>query len=109
MVVLNHGITEIIIEITVDTVNVIGVILGVVIFNQKVRSLDHIVMRFTRLQSAGPEKMNLCDTGLFNTGKILVGKFFANASTMYYPDAGQSRALAGARGKKKKNGRRREE
>ena len=27
--------------------------------------------------------MNLFDTGLFNTGKILVGKFFANASDMF--------------------------
>src|SRR5262245_56696950 len=55
---------EIAIEIAPDRVNVIGVVLRVVVLNQKRRALDAVVMRIAFVDSARPGKMNLVDAGV---------------------------------------------
>ena len=68
VVMLQHGVAEVIVEVTIHTMDVIGIILSVVILNQKRRALNEIVVWFTRLQTAGPDEMDLLHTGTINAG-----------------------------------------
>jgi hypothetical protein len=79
---LQQAVAEVIVEVAIDTVNVIGIILSVVVFNQERRALDEIVVWLTGFQTAGPDKMDLLHAGSVDAGKVLIRKFLANASDM---------------------------
>src|SRR5882757_5735970 len=66
-------VTEIIFQIAPHGVNVIGVVLRVIVFDQESRPLDAVVVRLSRLQSAGPGKMDLVQPGVIDFPHIIVG------------------------------------
>src|SRR5262252_3687865 len=54
---------EIALRVAPDGVNVVGIPLGVVVFDQQPRALDAVVMRPPRLGAAGPGEMQLPGSG----------------------------------------------
>jgi hypothetical protein len=56
-VVLEEILSEVILKISPDSVDMVGFILGVVIFENKGRSLDSIIVRLSPLKLARPSKM----------------------------------------------------
>ena len=53
-----HILTEIIHEITVHCMDMIGIVLGIVILNQELRTVNTVIVRFARFDAAGPGEVN---------------------------------------------------
>ena len=49
VVVLKHGVAKVVGEIAIHAVNVVGIVLSVVIFDEESWALDQIVVRLARL------------------------------------------------------------
>ena len=76
LIVLFQKVTsEVLREIAVDRVDVIGAVLGVVVFEQEGLTLDSIVVTLTRLGAAGPGKVDLFPTGLCDFLQISLSDF----------------------------------
>ena len=71
---------EIAIVITPDCVDVIGIVLGVVVFDEKCRTLDSIVVGLTPLDRSSPGEMDLgeaCAAQLIQTRGCNIGGHIA--------------------------------
>ena len=51
---LQHRVAEVVVEVAVDAMDVIGAILRVVVLNQERRALNEIMVRLAGLETAGP-------------------------------------------------------
>ena len=71
-VVLDESVTEVVVEVAVDAVNVIGSVLRVIVLNQERRALYEIVVRLAGLQTARPFEMNLLRTRPSDACQILI-------------------------------------
>src|SRR5262249_54189233 len=54
---------EVAVEIAPDRMNMVGVVLRIVIFDQKCRPLDPVIVRFAMFRLAGPAKRDLLHAG----------------------------------------------
>ncbi len=54
--------------------NMVGIILGIIVFNQQARPVQPVIMRPARLQAAGPGKMNSLAARLANLVPLGAGK-----------------------------------
>ena len=61
-------------EVAPDAVDVIGAVLGVVVFDQESRALDAVIVALTFLQAAGPGESDVVHPGLLNLGEALGGE-----------------------------------
>ena len=56
VIMFQHRVAEVVIEIAVDTMNVIGPVLSVVVLNHERRALNQVVVWLTGLKTAGQRK-----------------------------------------------------
>lgn len=54
-----HIFAEVILEIAVDRMDMINIVLGIVILNQDLRTVNPVVMRFALFDTASPCEVNL--------------------------------------------------
>ncbi len=80
LIMLQHRVAEVVVEVAVNTVNVIGFILSIVVLNQKRRALNEIVVRFAGLETAGPNEMDLLRARTIDASQILIREFLADAT-----------------------------
>src|SRR5688572_29177867 len=71
VIMLQQAVAEVVVEVAINAVNVIGVILSVVVFDQERRALNEIVVRLAGLEAAGPNEMDVVDPGTVDSGKVL--------------------------------------
>src|SRR5262245_51407231 len=64
---------EIAVEIAPDRVDVIGVVLRVVVFDQEGRALDAVIMRIAFVHAARPREIYLVEAGVAKLLRPLVG------------------------------------
>ena len=83
MIVIQHGIAEVVVEVTINTVNVIGIILCVVVLNQERWALNEIVMRFPGLQTAGPDEVDVFPSGTVDAVQILICEASADTTNVF--------------------------
>src|SRR5262245_3352860 len=67
----HQRVAEVVGEVTVDAVNVIGAVLRIVVLDQERRALDEVMMRLTGLEAAGPLEMDLLHTRPLDAHPIL--------------------------------------
>ena len=65
-------VTEVVFEVPPNAVDMIGVVLSVVIFDDERWTLDPVVMPPTGFSAAGPGKMNALDSSLTNFRHLLI-------------------------------------
>ena len=63
VVALEDVLTEVAVEIAPDDVDVVGVVLGVVIFNDEGGALDTVVVLLPFLRAADPREFDVIDSG----------------------------------------------
>src|SRR5205085_12026480 len=61
---------EIALEIAPDRMNVVGVVLGVVVFQKEGWALNAIIVRLAFISSASPSEIDFPKAGLLNRGEI---------------------------------------
>jgi hypothetical protein len=64
-------------RIVPDRVNVVGILLRVVVFEQQGWPVDSVIVRLTGIKRAGPGKMQVLDTGLAQPRKFDIGELAA--------------------------------
>src|SRR6185436_15922289 len=93
VIMLQQRVAEVVVEIAVDTMHVIGPVLRVVVLNHERRALNQVVMRLTRLETAGPEEMDLLRAGPIDPSQVLIRELLANASDVYAHELHQDLTL----------------
>ena len=81
-----HVAAEIMVQIAPDGVDVVGVVLGVVEFQQERLVLDAIVMSLSRFDSTGPGEVEVFLAGLGQLGEIGIGQFLAVTADIFLDD-----------------------
>jgi hypothetical protein len=76
---VHQRVAEVVVEVAVDAVHVIGPVLRIVVLNQERRTLNKIMVRLSGLQTAGPLKMDRLRAGTRDAGQVLIGEFLADA------------------------------
>ena len=71
-------IAEVILEITPNSVDMIGLILCIVVFEQECRALHTVVVSFPRLNRTRPSETDLIHSGCFNFLPIFRKRFIAS-------------------------------
>ena len=74
VVLLQQVVAEIVLEVSPDAVDVVGVVLGVVVFDQESRPLDAVVVRLSPLEAAGPREADLVDARLEDLAQVVTGQ-----------------------------------
>ena len=78
LVVLSQQVdAEIVLEVSPDAVDVVGVVLGVVVFDQERRPLDAVVVRLSALEASGPREADLFDARLEDLAQVVAGQLRA--------------------------------
>ena len=65
-------VTEVVFEVPPNAVDMIGVVLSVVVFDDERWTLDPVVMPLTGFSAAGPGKMNALDSSLANFRHLVI-------------------------------------
>src|SRR4029434_7596590 len=65
------------------SMDVVRVVLGVIVLNEKRGALYRIVMRVATIQTACPGKMNLVDAGLFQTPQLFSRDVFGQVMSVF--------------------------
>ena len=79
VVLLEQVVAEIALEIAPDAVDVVGVVLGVVVFDQEGRALDAVVVGLAAFQAARPGEADLVDARLEDLAQVVGGQLGAES------------------------------
>ena len=74
VVLLEQVFAEVVFEVAPDAMNVVGVVLGIVVFDEEGRPLDAVVVGLTEFEAAGPGEADLVDSGFEDLGQIVGSK-----------------------------------
>src|SRR5262245_24308235 len=86
--------TKVVLKITPDGMNVVGVVLRVIVFKKEGWALHSVIMRLALLNAAGPAKINFLNAGLFDFLNIFAGEVAAKALDITFDKPQQSITLA---------------
>ena len=64
--------TKVVFEISKNRMDMIGIVLGGIVFQQKGRSLNAVIVAFAPLYPTGPGKVDLVESGLGNLADIFL-------------------------------------
>src|SRR5688572_1459257 len=79
VVLLEEVVAEVVLEVAPDGVDVIGVVLGVVVFDEEGWAVDAVVVGLAGLELAGPGEADLVVAGLLDAEEVMVGDLVAMA------------------------------
>ena len=86
-------VAEIVIKITPDAVDMIGFVLGIIVFENKVFSLNTIVVRLTTFDTACPSEGNFVETSFFDFRPIFSGDIGATAKEVFFDEFDEDNVL----------------
>src|SRR5205085_2380675 len=95
LIMFHQRVAEVVVEVAVNAVNVIGPVLRIVVLDQEGWGLDEIMVRLTGREAAGPLKMDLLLARPIDARQILIRKLLANASDMGAYELHKNLALLG--------------
>src|SRR5262249_20264363 len=75
----HQRVAEVVVEVAVDAVDVIGPVLRVVVLNQERRALNEIMVRLAGFATASPLKTDLLRAGASDARQVLIREFLADA------------------------------
>src|SRR3954447_2717778 len=86
--------TEITLEVTPDSMDVIGVVLGVVVLEQESRTLDTIIVRIPLFGSARPTEIDFIESCFLDAGEIFTGEVGTQSLDVSFDKMEQQSGLA---------------
>src|SRR5258708_7743383 len=85
--------SKITLEIAPDRVNVVGIVLCVVVFQQEGRALDAVIMRLALFSSSSPAEIDFPKSGLLNRGNIFGRKIWTQTLDIGFDQVEQQTGL----------------
>ena len=87
VVLAQQVVAKIVLQVANDAVHVVGVILRIVVLDQKVRSLNTVIVAFASLERSSPAEVDIFQIHLVEVFQRLVGDVGAVVTKVFLDDA----------------------